>query len=372
MSGSVDEAREVEGVSVFQILPRGMQFNVENATSIDLCVAELVKHSAFADRTTIFAEATGTPLLGNVKRFTARSTRARIAEVVEAVHRDRPNAIVVQQHLPSAAGIAKALPEFPVFFHAHNFQKRSKTKIGVVRRISDAVRARRYGRLAGLIFVSDAVRSKFESDFDVIVPRIVIPNSFEPGEWEPRSERADEIVVIGRLSPEKGVLDAAEAVTAVLAQRPDWRATFILSETKVHRDYAERTLKILGSLPDQITVLTDVPHRVVREANARAAVAIVPSKWNEPFGRTALEAHAGGAALISSGTGGLREVSGDAALFLERVDADTIRTALTRLLDDPAERLRLGRSGADRARALFSAEAVAARLDAFIASISAR
>ena len=47
----------------------------------------------------------------------------------------------------------------------------------------------------------------------------------------------------------------------------------------------------------------------------RAAIVIVPSRWNEPFGLTALEALACGAPLIVSPRGGLPEVAGEAAVY---------------------------------------------------------
>ena len=50
---------------------------------------------------------------------------------------------------------------------------------------------------------------------------------------------------------------------------------------------------------------------------ARAAIVVVPSRWSEPFGLTALEALACGAALLCSPRGGLPEVYGQAA---QRID----------------------------------------------------
>ncbi len=71
----------------------------------------------------------------------------------------------------------------------------------------------------------------------------------------------------------------------------------------------------------------------MKALNERAAIAMIPSKWREPFGRTCLEAHAGGAAVISSGSGGLREISGDAALYATDAEVDGLIDALRRLID---------------------------------------
>ncbi len=359
-----------DGFSIFQVLPRGMRFEKESATSVDLCVAEIVKHSAFAERTMVFADFKRAPLLANARSFASRSISRRVAEVVAAVRRENPAVVIVQQHLPTASRIAAAVPETPVFLQVHNFQKRSKAKLGLVRRCSDWLRERRYGSLAGLMFVSEAAMKSFDREFGMEIPRIVLPNGFVPADWVSSTERSLEILCTGRLAPEKGIIEAGEAVVEVLRARPDWRATFILSEIETHPQYAERCFRILASLPAQTKILTDISHRIVREANSRAAIALVPSKWREPFGRTALEAHAGGAALISSGTGGLSEISGDAALYLKEITPNAIRAALLTLIDDPAERERLGQAGMRRINSRFTIDLVSSRMDEFVSEIA--
>ncbi|MCP6769397.1 glycosyltransferase, partial [Klebsiella pneumoniae] len=69
----------------------------------------------------------------------------------------------------------------------------------------------------------------------------------------------------------------------------------------------------------RVAVLRSAALDQVREQMKSAAIAVTPSTWDEPFGLTAVEAHAAGAALISSGRGGLREASGDHAHYLEAV-----------------------------------------------------
>ena len=73
----------------------------------------------------------------------------------------------------------------------------------------------------------------------------------------------------------------------------------------------------------------------------------------EPFGRTALEAMASGAALITSGRGGLAEICGPCAVTVEPSDADGIAAALGQLLDAPDRRAELARAGRKRVEALF-------------------
>jgi glycosyltransferase involved in cell wall biosynthesis len=93
-----------------------------------------------------------------------------------------------------------------------------------------------------------------------------------------------------------------------------------------------------------------VDHPMVLEAMSRAAIVIVPSRWNEPFGLTALEAIACGAPLIVSPRGGLPEVAGDATIYANPDEPGEIAAAILALAADPSRRAALSDAGRERAR----------------------
>jgi UDP-glucose:(glucosyl)LPS alpha-1,2-glucosyltransferase len=88
---------------------------------------------------------------------------------------------------------------------------------------------------------------------------------------------------------------------------------------------------------------------------------VVPSRWPEPFGLTALEAIASGAVLIASPRGGLREVAGDIAVYIDPEDPGSIAQAMLSLARDPARLAALGEAGRQRARQ-FDVSAAATQL----------
>jgi glycosyltransferase involved in cell wall biosynthesis len=91
-------------------------------------------------------------------------------------------------------------------------------------------------------------------------------------------------------------------------------------------------------------------HPDVLATLARASIVVVPSRWQEPFGLTALEAMASGAALICSPRGGLPEVAGDAALYAEPDEPPRLADAILALARDDARREGLAAAGRARAR----------------------
>jgi glycosyltransferase involved in cell wall biosynthesis len=122
---------------------------------------------------------------------------------------------------------------------------------------------------------------------------------------------------------------------------------------------------VLEPLGPRARIEFQQPFGRVKAAYEAASIALVPSKVSEAFGRTALEAHAGGAALISSGIGGLREVSGTSAVYLPEVAPDVIAAAINTLIDAPELRARLAQDGAAWVRERFSIQSQAACLDSF-------
>lgn len=360
-------------MKILYVLSKDMYFGPRFATLIDLSCRDLIGASAFRGSTRILAPSIEEWFPDfDIHAFPATascSTRARVAYAARMVRTLKPDIIVVQRHLPTAAGIARKLPDVPVILHRHNFLKAidTGTWTGRLRR---AFKLRLYGVLAGVIHVSEACDQQFATAWpEVKIPRAVVPNGFPVAHWRPASERATEILCVGRSAPEKGILEAAQAITLLLPTQPEWRARFILSNVDAHPAYHRQVLTMLATVVDRVTIEVQLPYSEVVAANERAAISIIPSKSQEPFGRTALDAHAGGAAVISSGLGGLREISGDCAVFIDPVEPRTLLEASRRLIADAELRETLARKGREHVAAYFSNGSVSARADAFFAHV---
>lgn len=371
-----DNANRISGapLSVFQIMPRGMYFGASKATSIDLCVRDFVSFSQFQASTRIFAAKTDDLFDGfNIAYFPGTkhsATLARANYIAKAARRLRPDLIAVQQHLPTAAALAMQLPQAKIVLHTHNFQK-SYAHGSLLNFFRRAAKRRRYRRLAGIVHVSEACENAFAQDWpSVRIQSCVINNGLDFEAWRPAKQRLPEILFVGRCAPEKGIVEAAEAIAAILPEFPDWRARFILSHIDAHAEYFEHIRNVLDTLGAQITIELQRPFEEIKQSYERAAIALVPSKWLEPFGRTALEAHAGGAALISSGRGGLAEISRESALYVPDVSPQTIAGAIEKLITDETLRSRLANAGAEQVRIRFDIRAQAARLDRFYRAIA--
>ncbi|MFW8695567.1 glycosyltransferase, partial [Mesorhizobium japonicum] len=99
-----------------------------------------------------------------------------------------------------------------------------------------------------------------------------------------------------------------------------------------HQAWAAPHVAPLERFGDRVAILRSASLGEVREIMKTVAIAVTPSVWAEPLGLTALEAHAAGAALISSGRGGLREASGPHALYVDEVTPASLTDAMETLV----------------------------------------
>src|SRR5690606_14908511 len=102
----------------------------------------------------------------------------------------RPDIIIVQQHLPTAAAIARRTPGIKVILHTHNFPKPYVAPPGISGWFKRPMRRLRYGRLAGIIHVSSACDDAFAQYWpELSLPRGVINNGLDFSTWRPAETR---------------------------------------------------------------------------------------------------------------------------------------------------------------------------------------
>jgi glycosyltransferase involved in cell wall biosynthesis len=257
----------------------------------------------------------------------------------------------------TASALARALPRVPLLYFRHNFIRFHK---GLLWRLHYRAAVSRF---AGFVFVSEALRRHFQAHAPWFKGTLdVVYNGLDMDAPAPPPEAKENIIIqVGRVIPDKGPLEFARAMKPVLAAHPDWRAVMIGRGRDP--DFVEQVKATLAEAGDRAQFLPFMPHDEVMGWVRRAAIASVPSVYEEPFGRTALEALTWGAALICSGTGGLREITADTAVTLPKVTAEAIQAAAETLIGDPALRRRLQVEGPARARAQFDARAIVAGLD---------
>ena len=193
----------------------------------------------------------------------------------------------------------------------------------------------------------------------------MLPNCIDLDAIPPACMQRDRTLLFaGRMVADKGADAFVAACARALPRLPGWRAEMIGAD-RFGADSPEtpflRTLRPAAAAAG-VTLAGWRPHADVLQAMARAAIVVVPSRWPEPFGMTALEAAACGAAIAYAPRGGLPEVLGEAGITIDPDDVPGMVAALVALARDPARLAALGEAARARA-ARFDVGPAMTRLD---------
>ena len=285
-----------------------------------------------------------------------------VAGMLAVLRRARPAMIEVHNRPEIALALSWLFPRTPVGLLLNN----DPTDMRSAR--SPAARARLLRRLRLVMTSSNYLRLRFMDGLDSASGREgrlvrVLYNCVDLDVVPPPMEREPVILFAGRVVPDKAPDAFIQACEEALPSLPGWRAELIGADgmgANVRETAYVRQIRAQAEGAG-VAMLGYRDHPQVLEAMSRAAIVIVPSRWNEPFGLTALEAIACGAPLIVSPRGGLPEVAGDASVYANPDRPEEIAAAILALAADPARRETLSAAGRERARG-FDTPVAAARL----------
>lgn len=359
------------------VLPFGHRFAADTASSIATCAHDLARANAARAHMTVIGSACDRPFddvafvpLPEPAKSLFGSRRADYARsAANALKALSPDAVLVELDGWLAAAIARSYRRAPVALRIHSDAE--KTIYG----IKGLRRRMRLRRMAGLVCVSPTMAATISAALGPKTPVVAAPNGVDLDLWRgvPDWQKSKVIVFAGRLVPEKGIVELCDATQAFLNSNAgrDWQAVFLVSDVERNLDFDADCRRLLAPAADRVQWLTNRHRSDVRAAMQYASIVVIPSKVIEGFGMVAAEAHAAGCAVISSGLGGLRDASGDAARYLETVSASAILTALNDVAAQPA--LSAWRKNSrDHAAASLSLDTTAQTIHTFLADLALR
>ena len=135
------------------------------------------------------------------------------------------------------------------------------------------------------------------------------------------------ITFVGKLNKAKGYDVFAKTINRILNKYPNWKAKIIGDEKREKIHLKHKNADILGFLP----------HEKVLKIFKKTSIAIACSRWEEPFGRTSLEASASGCAVIITNKGGLPETVTNAKI-LNELNVYNLEKVIKSLIDNKSLR----------------------------------
>ena len=324
------------------LLPSKERFTAKNAGAISGVVRDLVLASASRDVYRVVGTAVDTPIAG--PRFLGvtpkggwfRSTN--IATAAGYLHTLEggadPDLIEVHSRCHVAAYIAKKRPDIPVALYLHNDPKDMKGAHSVQDRTA------LLNQLSGIICVSNYIRDCFldgVSASSELTDKVGVARNGAERWLDEQPRKEPFILLAGRMVPEKGILECAQAIAAVLPKHPDWRLVIAGArrfEEAARGSYESKIADAIRPLGNRAEMRGFIPIKEIRELQAAAAISACPSLWHDPMPKAVLEGLAAGCALVTTRRGGIPEVAEGRALIIDEPSVSSFTAAFSKLLED--------------------------------------
>ena len=312
---------------IFIILPHKDQFIKNYAGSASIWVKDFFKDSKYKNNIKIFGSTNNTKnvfikknyvniKIPKIKIFS--KSKFYINKLVNFCKSENPSIVEIHNRPSYLLKIAEKIHKTNFILVIHNDPLNLKGSVSINER------KRLLEICHKIYFVSTWVEEKFfngldknfYTNFRTLYPSINRLNKF------PKKDKL--IIFSGKLNTAKGFDKFAIAVSKILDNFKDWKAVAIGDEPREKYSFKHKRLDFTGWISqDDVLKLYN-----------KSSITVAPSLWEEPFGRSSLEAGSRGNAVIISKRGGLPETINN-PIFLKDVTSNNIYQEISKLILNP-------------------------------------
>jgi len=309
-------------LSIATILPYKENYSLEKASAASLWVSEFFKNSKFKNDNFIYGNTKSKNFLTknyiNIKlkslKSKFQSTTSEYSDnLIKEINKKSFNLIEIHNRPLILFNLIKKIQNrFIFYFHNDPLSmKGSKTideRLFILKNVEK------------IIFVSEWVKNRFFLDIDLKLSDkvdVIYPSINK----QKATKKYKFIIFVGRLNHSKGYDIFSEAIQNILTEFPKWKAFSVGDEER-------RTIYINHNQHKELGFLN---HKKTLNILNQSEISVVPSRWEEPFGRTALESASRGCATIISNKGGLKETT-DQAIVLKNLDHKSLYKEIKNLI----------------------------------------
>ena len=295
------------------LLPFKENYNELQAGAVSLFVKDINKNSKFRKKTTIFGSTKSKKFLSKnyinleLSRNFLKSTNKEYVRMFINKSKEIPIDILEIHNRPSYIKYLKSSFSEKIFLYFHNDPLSMEG--------SKSLNERYFllNNTDKLFFNSQWSRNRFFLGFEkskILHDKTTICYQSTNNVVIDFKKKEKIISFIGKLNKSKGYDIFGNSILKILNKYKDWKAIVIGNEKREKIYFDHKRLKILG-FKDNDFVLNYLK---------KVSISVVCSRWEEPFGRTSLEAASRGSAVIISNKGGLPETT-NSAIILKKLNS---------------------------------------------------
>ena len=186
---------------------------------------------------------------------------------------------------------------------------------------------------SSIVFNSEWSKKRFLTGLNEIYkksPKLIVVQQSTDKQTINLNKKKNIITFVGKLNKAKGYDVFGASILEILTKYKNWKAVVIGDEEREKHNFKHENLDILGFQS----------HTKVLEIFKKTSISVVCSRWEEPFGRTSLEAASCGCAVVITNRGGLPETITN-GVIIEKLNKFNVSNAIEKLITNKKHRQEL-------------------------------
>jgi len=308
------------------LLPYKENYSPEYPGAVSLFVSQTIKHSKYNNNIKVFGNSKFKSTLSknyinikldNVNLFRSQ-TRSYVKKFVDLQKKIKTAIIEVHNRPNYLKYIIKLNSKIVLYFHNDPLEMEGSKKV--------KERLNLLANCEKIIFNSLWSKKRFLINLDNFYcssPKLEVINQSTDKPKIDFNKKEKIITFVGKLNTAKGYDLFGSAVVKILNKHNKWSSIVIGDEPREKITFKHKNLNIMGFQE----------HKKVLKILEKTSISVACSRWEEPFGRTSLEASSRGCAVIISDRGGLKETITD-GIIIKNVSINNIFKAIDNLINN--------------------------------------
>ena len=305
------------------LLPYKEDYTQKYSGAVSIHVSNLLKHSNYRTNSYVYGNTKRKQFLSknfiNIKinsNILSSNNRKYLAKFVDLNLNNIPDIIEIHNR-PSYVEIIKKKLNSKIILYFHNNPltiSGSKNRNDRLNILNDCEH---------LFFNSNWTKDQFFKDIDQsnYLNKFSICYQSTKKQKVDISKKKKIITFVGKLNTAKGYDIFGQAVIKILNKYKDWKSIVVGDEPREKHFFRHKNLKVYNFKENNF----------VLNLLSKASISVACSRWEEPFGRTSLEACSMGCATIITNRGGLVETTNH-PVILKNLDSVSLFKKIEELI----------------------------------------